>query len=209
MEVPGARDGREFFTLSKVTNTVGWRIGFMVGNKTLVNALARTVITIMAPSSPLQGGRGNCGSRKATSSAFAISPSSTSAVAMCWLKGCTKQAGWSRRPKASMQRLGEDPEQHGALGLLEFWQLLQDAACVSPGIGFGITGIPMRFGAYRKSRSYPPCHSVDQTDVSVPTGCCQHRQVSRRKPRITARNKETQQQNAWSRWLPFFDPYCA
>src|ERR1035437_9122087 len=42
MEVPGARDvAVEFFTLSKSYNMAGWRIGFMVGNKELVAALAR------------------------------------------------------------------------------------------------------------------------------------------------------------------------
>ncbi len=35
MQVPGARDvAVEFFTLSKSYNMAGWRIGFMVGNKT-------------------------------------------------------------------------------------------------------------------------------------------------------------------------------
>ena len=42
MQGPGARDvAVEFFTLSKSYNMAGWRIGFMVGNKTLVSALAR------------------------------------------------------------------------------------------------------------------------------------------------------------------------
>ena len=42
MEVPGAKEiAVEFFTLSKSYNMPGWRVGFMVGNKTLVNALAR------------------------------------------------------------------------------------------------------------------------------------------------------------------------
>lgn len=42
MQVPGARDvAVEFFTLSKSYNMAGWRIGFMVGNKTLVSATAR------------------------------------------------------------------------------------------------------------------------------------------------------------------------
>lgn len=42
MQVPGARGvAVEFFTLSKSYNMAGWRIGFMVGNKTLVSALAR------------------------------------------------------------------------------------------------------------------------------------------------------------------------
>src|SRR5229473_4916582 len=42
MQVPGARDiAVEFFTMSKSYNMAGWRIGFMVGNKDLVAALAR------------------------------------------------------------------------------------------------------------------------------------------------------------------------
>src|SRR5512135_355922 len=42
MQVPGAREvAVEFFTMSKSYNMAGWRIGFMVGNKDLVNALAR------------------------------------------------------------------------------------------------------------------------------------------------------------------------
>jgi len=42
MQVPGARDvAVEFFTMSKSYNMAGWRIGFMVGNKELVAALAR------------------------------------------------------------------------------------------------------------------------------------------------------------------------
>lgn len=42
LEVPGAKDiAVEFFSLSKSYNMPGWRVGFMVGNPTLVNALAR------------------------------------------------------------------------------------------------------------------------------------------------------------------------
>src|SRR2546426_4557910 len=42
MQVAGARDiAVEFFTMSKSYNMAGWRIRFMVGNKDLVNALAR------------------------------------------------------------------------------------------------------------------------------------------------------------------------
>src|SRR5471030_2751543 len=42
MQVPGAKDiAVEFFTLSKSYNMAGWRIGFMVGNRELVAALAR------------------------------------------------------------------------------------------------------------------------------------------------------------------------
>ncbi len=42
MQVPGAKDvAVEFFTLSKSYNMPGWRVGFMVGNQTLVAALGR------------------------------------------------------------------------------------------------------------------------------------------------------------------------
>jgi alanine-synthesizing transaminase len=42
LEVPGAKQvAVEFFTLSKSYNMPGWRVGFMVGNPTLVAALTR------------------------------------------------------------------------------------------------------------------------------------------------------------------------
>ena len=42
LEVPGAKDiAVEFFSLSKSYNMPGWRVGFMVGNQTLVNVLTR------------------------------------------------------------------------------------------------------------------------------------------------------------------------
>ena len=42
LQVPGAEEiAVEFFSLSKSYNMPGWRVGFMVGNKTLVAALAR------------------------------------------------------------------------------------------------------------------------------------------------------------------------
>src|SRR5258708_5264347 len=42
MQVPGAREvAVEFFTMSKSYNMAGWRVGFMVGNRELVSALAR------------------------------------------------------------------------------------------------------------------------------------------------------------------------
>ena len=85
MQVPGARDvAVEFFTLSKSYNMAGWRIGFMVGNKTLVSALARIksyhdygtftplqVAAIAALEGDQQG-------------AWAILPNRTSAAVMCW-----------------------------------------------------------------------------------------------------------------------------
>lgn len=42
LQVPGAKDvAVEFYSLSKTYNMPGWRVGFMVGNPTLVSALQR------------------------------------------------------------------------------------------------------------------------------------------------------------------------
>src|SRR5574342_631192 len=42
LQVPGAKEiGVEFFTLTKSYNMPGWRVGFMVGNREIVAALAR------------------------------------------------------------------------------------------------------------------------------------------------------------------------
>ena len=61
MQVPGARDvAVEFFTLSKSYNMAGWRIGFMVGNKTLVSALARIKLSRLRHLYAVAGG-GYCG----------------------------------------------------------------------------------------------------------------------------------------------------
>ena len=94
MQVPGARDvAVEFFTLSKSYNMAGWRIGFMVGNKTLVSALARIkAITITAPLRRCRWRR--LRRWRAINSACATLPNSTNAAVMYWLKGCMKRAGW-------------------------------------------------------------------------------------------------------------------
>ena len=40
--MPGAEEiAVEFYSMSKTYNMPGWRVGFMVGNKTLVAALAK------------------------------------------------------------------------------------------------------------------------------------------------------------------------
>ena len=42
LQVPGAKDvGVEFFSLSKSYNMPGWRVGFCVGNRKMIAALAR------------------------------------------------------------------------------------------------------------------------------------------------------------------------
>ncbi len=142
MQVPGARDvAVEFFTLSKSYNMAGWRIGFMVGNKTLVSALARI---------------------KSYHDYGAFTPLQVAAIAA--LEGdqqCVRdiaeqykrrrdvlvkglhEAGWMvEMPKASMYVWAKIPEQYAAMGSLEFAKKLLNEAkvCVSPGIGFGDYG---------------------------------------------------------------------
>ena len=149
MEVPGAKDvAVEFFTLSKSYNMPGWRVGFMVGNPTLVSALARM-------KSYLDYGM--------------FTPIQVAAIAA--LEGpqdCVKEIadmyrrrrdvlcdglnaiGWKiEKPKATMFVWAPIPEQYKHMGSLEFTKkLLQDAkVAVSPGIGFGDYGDDhVRFG---------------------------------------------------------------
>jgi alanine-synthesizing transaminase len=142
MQVKGAKDvAVEFFTLSKSYNMAGWRVGFMVGNADLVNALARI---------------------KSYHDYGSFTPVQVAAIAA--LEGdqqCVKditagyqkrrdvlvrglrEAGWPVEcPRASMYIWAKIPEAYRTLGSLEFAkQLLAKAkVSVSPGIGFGDHG---------------------------------------------------------------------
>ncbi|MTD28790.1 alanine transaminase [Erwinia sorbitola] len=142
MEVPGARDvAVEFFTLSKSYNMAGWRIGFMVGNKELVAALARIksyhdygtftplqVAAIAALEGDQQCVRDIAEQYKRRRDVL--------------VKGL-HEAGWMvDNPKASMYVWAKIPDHYAHLGSLEFAKLLLQEAkvCVSPGIGFGDYG---------------------------------------------------------------------
>ena len=142
MQVPGAKDvAVEFFTLSKSYNMAGWRIGFMVGNKELVHALARIksyhdygtftplqVAAIAALEGDQQCVRDIAEQYRQRRNALA--------------KGL-HEAGWMVDvPKASMYIWAKIPESYAEMGSLEFAKkLLSDAkVCVSPGIGFGDYG---------------------------------------------------------------------
>jgi alanine-synthesizing transaminase len=142
MQVPGARDvAVEFFTMSKSYNMAGWRIGFMVGNKDLVNALARikgyhdygTFTPIQVAAIAALEGPQDC----------------VAEVAMTYqkrrdvlVKGL-HEAGWLVDiPKASMYVWAKIPDAYKELGSLEFTKKLMTQAkvSVSPGIGFGEFG---------------------------------------------------------------------
>jgi len=142
MQVEGARDvAVEFFTMSKSYNMAGWRIGFMVGNKDLVNALARMksyhdygsftpvqVAAIAALEGPQDCVREIAAKYQRRRDVLA--------------KGLA-EAGWKVEvPRASMYIWAELPAAYAAMGSLEFAKkLLAEArVAVSPGIGFGDYG---------------------------------------------------------------------
>jgi alanine-synthesizing transaminase len=142
MEVPGARDvAVEFFTMSKSYNMAGWRIGFMVGNKDLVTALARiksyhdygTFTPIQVASIAALEGPQDC----------------VEEIRMEYqrrrdvLARGLHEAGWMvDLPKASMYIWARIPEPYQAMGSLEFAKkvLVEAKVAVSPGIGFGDYG---------------------------------------------------------------------
>ncbi len=142
MQVEGARDvAVEFFTLSKSYNMAGWRIGFMVGNRELVAALARiksyhdygmfTPIQIAAIAA-LEGDQG----------CVAEIRNQYQKRRDVLARGLN-ELGWPvELPKASMYIWARIPEPYRKQGSLEFSkQLLARAkVCVSPGIGFGDQG---------------------------------------------------------------------
>jgi alanine-synthesizing transaminase len=142
MQVPGARDvAVEFFTMSKSYNMAGWRIGFMVGNRELVHALARiksyhdygTFTPIQVASIAALDGPQDC-----VKQVVEQYRSRRDVLA----RGL-HEAGWNVEiPKASMYIWAQIPEPYKTLGSLEFAKrLLADAkVAVSPGIGFGEYG---------------------------------------------------------------------
>ena len=142
MQVPGARDvAVEFFTMSKSYNMAGWRVGYMVGNKELVSALARiksyhdygTFTPIQVASIIALDGDQTC-----VEDVRVMYENRRDVLA----KGL-HEAGWMVEvPKASMYIWAKIPEAYAAMGSLEFAKkLLAEArVAVSPGIGFGEYG---------------------------------------------------------------------
>jgi alanine-synthesizing transaminase len=142
MEVPGARDvAVEFFTMSKSYNMAGWRVGFMVGNRDLVSALARmksyhdygTFTPIQIASILALEGPQDC----------------VREIAMTYQKRRDVMvqglhaAGWMvESPKAAMYIWAKIPEPYAKMGSLEFSKKLLEEArlAASPGIGFGEYG---------------------------------------------------------------------
>lgn len=142
MEVEGARElAVEFFTMSKSYSMAGWRVGFMVGNAAMVNALGRIksyhdygtftpiqVAAIAALEGPQDG----------VAEVVELYRSRRDVLA----KGL-HELGWPVDvPRASMYIWARIPDAYRDIGSLEFSKrLLADAkVAVSPGIGFGEYG---------------------------------------------------------------------
>ncbi len=198
MQVPGARDvAVEFFTLSKSYNMAGWRIGFMVGNKTWsARWRALKVITIMAPLPRFQ---------VAAIAALEGDQQCVRDIAEQYkrrrdvlVKGL-HEAGWMvEMPKASMYVWAKIPEQYAAMGSLEFAKKLLNEAkvCVSPGIGFGDYGdTHVRFALIEnRDRIRRPSEGLKR--CSAPMACCRHIQNPLKRARV---EKQT-----GAPWLLFF-----
>jgi len=142
LQVPGARDiAVEFFTMSKSYNMAGWRVGFMVGNRDLVNALARmksyhdygtftpiqvaSIIALEGPQDCVENVRQIYQGRRDV------------------LWSGLNSMGWTvDKPQATMYIWAPIPEAYKAMGSLEFSKklLIEGKVAVAPGTGFGHYG---------------------------------------------------------------------
>ena len=142
MQAKGAKDiGVEFISMSKSYNMAGWRCGFAVGNRDIIDALARIkgyydygifapvqVASIMALRTPLDVVEENAEIYRRRRDV---------------LVDGLNRIGWKvQSPKATMFVWAPIPEAYRHLSSMEFAMKLLDEAevCVSPGAGFGHNG---------------------------------------------------------------------
>jgi len=142
LQVPGAKEvGIEFFSLSKSYNMPGWRVGFAVGNREMVHALARIksyldygifqpvqIAAIHALNGPQD---------------FVATVRETYRRRRDVLVDGLERVGWRiKKPKGTMFVWAEIPESLKKMGSIEFSKFLLKEAkvAVSPGIGFGQYG---------------------------------------------------------------------
>ena len=142
LQVPGARDiAVEFTSLSKTYSMPGWRIGFAVGDRRLIAALARVKSYLdYGAFTPVQ-----------VAATAALNGPQECVEQVRTLYGERRDvlidgleaAGWAvPRPAATMFAWAPIPEPFIHLGSLEFAKLLLREAkvAVSPGVGFGEYG---------------------------------------------------------------------
>jgi alanine-synthesizing transaminase len=142
LQVPEGKEvAIEFTSLSKTYSMAGWRIGFAVGNRTLINALTRVksyldygaftpiqaaaTVAINGPQDIVEANRQLYKARRDC------------------LVSSFGRAGWEiPAPQASMFAWAPIPERFRAAGSMEFAKRLLDEAhiAVAPGVGFGEEG---------------------------------------------------------------------
>jgi len=142
LEVPRAKEvGVEFYSMSKSFSMPGWRVGFCVGNKELIHALARIKSYLdYGVFQPIQ---------IASTIALNQFEDSTCLVRDIYCRrrnalvdGLNK-IGWKiKKPRATMFVWAKIPEAYAGMGSLEFSKFLLKVAkvAVSPGVGFGEYG---------------------------------------------------------------------
>lgn len=142
LQVEGAKDiSVEIFSMSKSYNMAGWRVGFCLGNRRMISALARIKSYLdYGVFQPIQ-----------IASIIALRECAEDTRKICAiyqkrrdvLVGGLNKAGWPvEKPRGSMFLWAPLPERYRAMGSLEFAKLLLEKAqvAVSPGVGFGPLG---------------------------------------------------------------------
>jgi alanine-synthesizing transaminase len=142
LQVEGAKEvAVEIFSMSKSYNMAGWRVGFCLGNRKMIAALARIKSYLdYGVFQPIQ-----------IASIIALRECEEETKKICALYQKRRdvlveglcRAGWPVvPPRGSMFLWAPLPERYRALGSLEFSKLLLEKAqvAVSPGVGFGPLG---------------------------------------------------------------------
>jgi len=164
LEVDGSKEiAVEIYSLSKSFNMAGWRVGFCVGNRKLIAALARIKSYLdYGIFQPIQ---------IASIIALRECQKETGQIGETYrrrrdvlVKGLHRAAWPVESPRGSMFVWAPLPEQFLPLGSLEFSKLLLEKAlvAVSPGIGFGPMGEGhVRFGLVENE------HRIRQATKSI------------------------------------------
>jgi alanine-synthesizing transaminase len=142
LQVEGASEvAVEIFSMSKSYNMAGWRVGYCLGNRKMIGALARIKSYLdYGVFQPIQ-----------IASIIALRECEEDTKKICAmyqkrrdvLVHGLKRAGWLvEKPRGSMFVWAPLPEKYRSIGSLEFAKLLMEKAlvAVSPGIGFGPLG---------------------------------------------------------------------
>jgi alanine-synthesizing transaminase len=166
LQVPGAADHAvEIYSMTKSYNMAGWRVGFCLGNRKLIAALARIKSYLdYGIFQPIQ-----------IASIIALRECNDEPQKICNVYRSRRdvlieglhRAGWIvEPPKASMFVWARIPEAFRKLGSLEFAKLLMKEAlvAVSPGIGFGPLGEGfVRFSLIENNhRTRQACKNIGQ-----------------------------------------------